>query len=141
MYRHPHLLTSSSDLSLLAPFKLDIDDCKLSINKLKSEFNNYFVQHTELSKWKIIYELDEIYLNLDSASGIIEDQILNLMPFLNFCFTINIHLSACVPYMMSWGDYEYGTIYISTDSGDSEAIISGISCHGHVITHTIPWKY
>ena len=142
MYRHPY--ARSFDLSLSQPLFLSADGDFIS-DEMISNIDNYKKEHSNtLLNYDISYDAEagQMFIGFEGRVKI-DDLALNIMPLLNLCADLNIYISSSTPYYMSWGDYESGAIYFSTDKdGDNnKAIITGISCHGDVIVNTIPWKY
>src|SRR5688572_17316439 len=89
------------------------------INRLKK----WTVKNSsEFSQWGVIYEPD---LNLvryliiitlkKGAGGEISDHINSLIPFLKKCAKYYFYVNDLVPYTKSWGDWESGAFYISSD--------------------------
>lgn len=142
MYRR-HKFISNPDLILHESLELHAadglsDEIFNQINEYKRKCSN------DLLNFDISYEMSGgyIYINF-KGKGKIEDFALYLMPFLNLCAKLNIYISSSVPYYMSWGDYESGSLYFSTDKdGDNnKAVITGISNFGDILVISIPWQY
>lgn len=143
MYRHPY--ATSIDLSLCKPLSMFANGGVIS-DETVVQLDNYRKENCiKLSNFDISYDLSGgfIYIGFEGR-GKIEDMVLNIMPFLNFCMCkLDIMISSSAPYYMSWGDYESGAIYLETneDGDNNKAIITGISCNGDIVVNTIPWKY
>ena len=141
MYRHPHI--PNPDLSLCQSLQMHAENDFLSDETIE-KINNYKETHQELLNFDISYDISGGYVLIAfEGRGTIESFALNIMPFFNFCTKLNIYISSCAPYYMSWGDYESGAIFFETDkdNDNNKAIITGISLNGDIITSRIPWKY
>ena len=141
MYRHKFI--SNPDLVLHGSLELYAGD-GLS-DEVVNQINEYFrLPSKELFGFDISYDMSGGYVYIEfKGKGKIDDLALYLMPFFNLCAKLGIYISSSAPYHMSWGDYESGALFFSTDKdGDNnKAIITGISCHGDIVVNTIPWKY
>ena len=139
MYRHPGAI--SIDLSLCKPLSLEADMGFISDGMIK-QIEDYKLKH--LKNFDISYDKSGGFIYLDfEGRGTIDDLVIKIMSFLNFCAKSDVYISSCAPYHMSWGDYESGSIFFNTgrDNDDNKAVITGISCHGEVVVKTIPWQY
>jgi len=81
---------------------------------------------------------DSIEIKLESgARGTIDDYIKILIEFLIECEKYSFFAQDSVPYMMSWGDWESGSVYIST--AEKKSLIIGISNFGDISNREIEY--